>query len=129
MKKSIVSLIVVTFFAIITFAQKPQVQKKDPTGNWKFELPQAPEGYKVGSVDVGFADKKYSATMIFPDNNLKITGERVSFLNDSLRFIMYAEGQEVNVLLKITEPLKMEGKVVYSEGEIPLLLTKAIKIN
>ncbi len=126
MKKSIITLILNLLFILTAFAQQGQVPKNDPIGRWKFELPDAPEGYKLGRIDVGFVEKKYSATMIFTDNGYIIPGEKVSFLNDSLLFLMYADGQEVNVFLKQTEPLKMEGKVTYNEGEFPLLLIKDI---
>lgn len=125
MKKMIMAFTTVLLFPVMIFAQ--QVQKKDPVGVWKFDLPSAPEGYKSGTLNVGFADKKYSANMFFPEYSLKIPGEKVSFVKDSLLFTMYAEGQPVTILLKMTEPLKMQGKALYSEGEIPLSMIKEKK--
>ncbi len=127
MKRSIFTLILISLYVIVAVAQEGQVQKNDPVGKWIFQLPDAPEGYKSGTIDVGFTGEKYSASMFFTEREYKIPGEKVSFLQDSLLFVMYAEGQEITVSLKLTEPLKMEGKVVYSEGEIPLFLTKESK--
>ena len=85
------------------------------------------KGYKSGILNVGFTDKKYSASMLFTEYNLKINGEKVSFARDSLLFTMYAEGDEVTILLKMTDHLKMEGKALYSEGELQLSMTKEKK--
>ena len=127
MKRNIVTLILISLFFIAASAQKVSVQKKDPVGKWKFELLNGPEGYTSGIMNVGFAENKYSATMIFSNGDYQVPGEKVSFVKDSLNFLMYAEGEEITVLLKQTEPLKMEGKILYSEGELILLLTKEKK--
>lgn len=127
MKRNIVTLILISLFVVAASAQKVSVQKKDPVGKWKFELLNGPEGYTSGIMNVGFAEKKYSATMIFTNGDYQVPGEKVSFVNDSLNFLMYAEGEEITVLLKQTEPFKMEGKILYSEGELILLLTKEKK--
>ena len=34
------------------------------------------------------------------------------------------EGQDIKVLLKVENDMKMTGKAVYSEGEVPLTLNK-----
>lgn len=127
MKRNIVTLILIPLFFIAVSAQKVGIPKKDPVGKWKFELINGPEGYSSGIMNVGFAEKKYSATMIFTNGDYQVPGEKVSFVNDSLNFLMYAEGEEITVLLKLTNPQKMEGKIIYSEGELLLILTKEIK--
>lgn len=129
MKRAVFTIFLISLIVSVTNAQESQVQKNDPVGKWKFQLPDAPEGYKSGTIDVGFTGEKYSASMFFTERDYKIPGEKVSFLQDSLLFVMYAEGQEITVSLKLTEPLKMEGKVVYSEGVIPLFLTKENKAD
>jgi len=101
--------------------------KQDLTGKWLFQAPYAPEGYKDGTIEVGYAEKKYSATMIFSVGENKFIGDKVRFENDTLYFNVFIEGQDVIVKLKYDNETKMTGKAVYNEGIVPLLLTKEIK--
>ena len=39
------------------------------------------------------------------------------------------EGQDIKVMLKIENETKMSGKAVYSEGEVPLTLTKVVTVE
>jgi hypothetical protein len=101
--------------------------KQDLTGKWLFQAPYAPEGYKDGTIEVGYAEKKYSATMIFSVGENKFIGDKVRFENDTLYFNVFIEGQDVVVKLKYDNETKMTGEAVYNEGIVPLLLTKEIK--
>jgi hypothetical protein len=123
MKKRILPLLLISFLFIITVDAQNNT-KKTPVGNWKFEAPYAPEGYTSGSVVVGYAEKKYTTTMEFASGESKLAGEKVKFLNDSLFFSVFIQGQDVAVKLKMDEGTKMTGKAVYSEGEVPLTLLK-----
>lgn len=127
MKKSIFTLVLISIFAVNAVAQQGKAQKNDPVGTWKFDAPSAPEGYTSGAINVAFAEKKYSANMSFAGGGSKLTGENVKFENDSLLFSVFIEEQEIKVTLKFTEPLKMAGKAVWSDGEASLSLTKGKK--
>jgi hypothetical protein len=124
MKKIILSVLVVLMGLSSLVAQNNQ-SKKDAVGTWKFEAPNAPEGYKSGIIVVGLEEQKYSTTMSFTGSEYKIPGEKVKALNDSILFSVYLEGQDIKVLLKIEDKAKMSGKAVYTEGEVPLTLTKS----
>jgi len=104
-------------------AKNPQTIS-NPVGLWKFETPYAPEGFTTGIIEVGFADNKYSATINFPQADYRLQGERVKLENDTLLFSVWVEGDDVNINLKMESNVKMTGKAVYSEGEIPLTLIK-----
>ena len=123
MKKAILFLLIIVSSVPAVTAQNNQV-KKNPTGSWKFEAPYAPEGYTTGSIVVGLAEKKYTASMVFDGNEYKFTGEKVKFENDSLFFLIYAEDQEVKFSFRLEDVTKMSGKAVYSEGELLFNLTK-----
>ncbi|MDO9339072.1 MAG: hypothetical protein Q7T72_00930, partial [Bacteroidales bacterium] len=99
-------------------------KKTNPVGTWKFEAPYAPEGYTSGTIAVGLEEQKYSTTMVFTGSEYKLTGEKVKVANDSVSFSIYLEGQDIKVMLKIENETKMSGKAVYTEGEVPLSLTK-----
>jgi hypothetical protein len=124
MKKIILSVLVILMGLSSLVAQNNQ-SKKDAVGTWKFEAPYAPEGYKSGIIVVGLEEQKYSTTMSFTGSEYKIPGEKVKALNDSILFSVYLEGQDIKVLLKIEDKAKMSGKAVYTEGEVPLTLTKS----
>ena len=123
MKKLISIIALVTLSFSVLSAQSPNV-KKDPVGKWKFEAPYAPEGFTTGTIDVGYADQKYSATMLFTGAGYSYNGEKVAVRNDSLFFMIWVEGTDVNVTLKLEDNTKMTGNAVYYEGNVPLSLTR-----
>ena len=47
-------------------------------------------------------------------------------VNDSIQFSIYLEGQDVKVMLKVESDTNLTGKAVYSEGEVPLALSKVL---
>jgi hypothetical protein len=127
MKKYITVLSLFILAASVVNSQQGNSAKKDPAGQWKFEAPYAPEGFTTGVVEVAVVEKKYTATMSFTGSDYKLPGESVKFEKDSLLFSIYVQGEIVNVNLKLEDALKMSGKAVYSEGSVPLTLTKVVK--
>ena len=83
-----------------------------------------PEGYTSGTIVIGLAEQKYSSTIYFTGNENKIIGEKVRVVNDSILFSVLIQEQDVKVLLKIEDASKMTGKAIYSDGVVPLTLTK-----
>jgi hypothetical protein len=96
----------------------------NPAGKWKFEAPDAGEGYSSGNVEITFADNKYAAVISFTGSDYKIPADKVKFENDTLSFSVYLETDEVSVKLKFDDKDKMSGKSLYSGGEIPLTLLR-----
>jgi hypothetical protein len=124
MKRNIFIFVILSVFSLTSFAQQSKGQKNNPAGTWKFEAPYAPEGYTSGTIIVGNEEKKATAAMSFTGNEFKIPGENVKAVKDSLLFSVYIQGQDVKVMLKMDTEIKMSGKAVYSEGEVPLTLSK-----
>lgn len=123
MKKGILAILFIVISMPFLTAQNDQ-PKNNPIGTWKFEAPYAPEGYTSGTIVVGLTEQKHTTTMSFTGSDYKIPGEKIKAPNDSILFTIFLEGQDINVLLKIENETKMSGKAVYSEGEVPLTLTK-----
>jgi hypothetical protein len=123
--KSVAILFLFTIIGITSVSAQNTKSKIDPQGTWKFDAPYAPEGYTSGTIVVGKAEQKHTATMAFTGSDYKLTGEKVLVDNDTLTFLVYLEGQDIKVSLKIENATKMSGKAVYSEGEVPLTLTKS----
>ena len=126
MKRIIFIFVVIFVFTLTSIAQQSKGQKNNSVGTWKFEAPYAPEGYTSGTIIVGNEEQKPSATMSFTGNEFKIPGDNVKALNDSILFSVYIQGQDVKVMLKMDTEIKMSGKAVYSEGEVPLTLNKVL---
>jgi hypothetical protein len=125
MKKSVVAFLVIVLSVTYLSAQDGQ-SKNNPVGTWKFEAPYAPEGYTSGTIVVGLTDQKHTTTMSFAGSDYKLPGEQVKAVKDSVLFSIYLEGQDIKVMLKMESDTKMTGKAVYSEGEVPLTLTKML---
>lgn len=126
MKRAVLFLLFFVFIFSLASAQAGK-GKKDPVGKWNFAAPYAPEGYTSGIIEVSVAKKKYSTTMMFTGSEGKYPGDKVKFEKDTLTFNMYVEDQNVAVKLKFDDKSKMSGKAVYSEGEVPLTLTRETK--
>jgi hypothetical protein len=124
MKKSIVIILFIVFSLPVLTAQNNQIKNKS-IGSWKFEAPYAPEGYTAGIIVVGLTGQRDTITLSFTGSEFKIPGENIKKRNDSLYFSIYLEGQDIKMLLKLEDETKMTGKAIYSEGEVPLTLTKA----
>jgi hypothetical protein len=115
-------LIAILFLLIctgLTFAQQNN-EKKNPTGLWKFEAPSAPPEYTSGILTIGITDNKYTAELTFTGIEYKFPGEKVKFVNDSLFFSIYVEGEVVQLSLKLEDASKITGEAVYSDGVVPL---------
>ena len=126
MKKVIYLSVLVLLSSAMASAQTNQV-KKDPAGKWLFEAPYAPEGYKAGTIEIVYSENKYHASMAFSVSDNNFPGGNVKFANDTLSFTVFIENQDVAVSLSLTEETKMVGKAVYSEGIVPLTLTREKK--
>jgi hypothetical protein len=125
MKNRIFTLMLISFLSAIGVSGQ-SISKNNPAGTWKFAAPYAPEGYNTGIIVVGFEDQKHTTTMSFTGSEFKFPGENVKALNDSVLFSIYLQGEDVKVMLKIESDTNMTGKAVYSQGEVPLALSKVL---
>jgi len=124
MKTRIFTLLIISLLAVCVVSAQTDSKKNNNLGKWKFEAPYAPEGYNVGTIDIAFADAKYSTTISFAGSDYKIPGENTKVEKDSVAFVVYLEGDNIAITLKAENDTKMTGKAVYSQGEIPLTLTR-----
>ena len=127
MKTKILSIFMLSLLSVLTVCAQTNSKKNNPVGNWKFEAPSAPYGYTLGNLNVSFKDKKYTAIMSFPGNDYHLPGDKIKADGDNFSFTTFAEGQEVLIQLKMESNSKMSGKVIHSDGEIPLALTRVVE--
>lgn len=122
--KRVTILVLFMIIGIATVSAQNAKPKTNPIGTWKFEAPYAPEGYTSGTIVLGKEEKKDIATMSFTGSTEKLPGENVKIGKDSTTFSVYMQGEDISVVLKPDTEVKMSGKAVYSQGEVPLALTK-----
>lgn len=123
MKNRILLLILISFLSVIAVSAQ-NLNKSKSAGSWKFEAPYAPEGYTTGTIVVGTTGQRDTITLSFTGSEFKLPGENIKKLKDSLFFSVYLEGQDIKMLLKVEDATKMTGKAVYTDGEVPLTLTR-----
>jgi len=124
MRSKILAFLILSIISVVAASGQTGSKKLSPVGTWKFEAPYAPEGFTSGTIVVGLTEQKYSTTISFAGSESKIFGEKVKAVNDSVLFSVFLQGQDIKVMMKMEDIMKMTGKAVYSEGEIPLTLTK-----
>ncbi|MGI6340072.1 MAG: hypothetical protein ACOXZV_11950 [Bacteroidales bacterium] len=125
MEKKLLSILVLSVFFTVTALPFNGLQKNNPVGHWKFSVTASPDPYySTGTLYISFAENKYSASILFSRSNYEIMGEKVKFENNTLTFTTYIQGEQVVVTGKMTGPDKIDGKAVYSQGEVKVTLTK-----
>ena len=127
--KKLIPLFMLLLLSVSVISAQDSQKAKNPVGKWKFEAPYAPEGYTSGTIDIAFAEDKYSTSISFTGSDYKIPGERIKVEKENVTFAVIIEGGEVVISLIAENDNKMTGKAVYSEGEIPLTLTRDIPNN
>ncbi len=123
MKKIFPFIMLIIFCSSAGSAQSTN-GKIDPVGQWKFDAPYAPEGYTSGTIDFCLEEVKYTASISLTNLDYNLTGEKVRIQNDSLYFFIWIDTDSVSVNLKMNDNSTMTGNAVFSEGVIPLTLTK-----
>jgi len=126
MKKSIFTYLMISLFAVCAVSAQTAPKKGNVVGKWKFEAPYAPEGYNTGSIEISFAEEKYSTAISLTGSDYTIPGDKTKVENDTVSFVVLLEGNEIAISLKAESDVRMTGKAVYFEGEIPLTLTKEV---
>jgi hypothetical protein len=126
MKESIFTYLMISLFAVCTVTAQTTAKKGNVVGKWKFEAPYAPEGYNTGSIEISFAEEKYSTAISMTGSDYTIPGDKTKVENDTVSFTVLLDGNEIAISLKAESDVRMTGKAVYFEGEIPLTLTKEV---
>lgn len=123
--KKVTVLMLFLIIGIASVSAQSAKSKINSFGTWKFDAPYAPEGYTSGTIVIAKEEQKNTATMSFTGSEYKLPGEEVKIATDSITFSVYLQGEDIKVILKPESETKMSGKAVYSQGEVPLTLTKS----
>lgn len=108
---------------VAAFASTVSAQKKvDPTGTWKYEAPMAPYEYSSGDIVVAKDGKDYTVEIVLGEY-YKVKGEKVVFEENELSFIVYIEGEAIDIKATVGEE-EMKGTASYTDGDIPITAKK-----
>lgn len=125
MKKKLLSILMLSVFFTVTALPFNGIQNNNPVGDWKFSVTDSPDPYySIGTLYILSSENKYSVAILFSRSNYEIIGQKVKFENNTLTFTTYIQGEQVVVTGKMTGPDKIDGKAVYSQGEVKVTLTK-----
>jgi hypothetical protein len=114
----VLMLMLVTAFAANVSAQK----KVDPTGTWTYEATMAPYEYSSGDIVVDKEGKDYTVQIVLGEY-YKVKGEKVAYENNELTFIVYIEGESIDIKMTIGKE-EAKGTASYTDGEIPVTAKK-----
>jgi hypothetical protein len=123
MNKLIPFMLLIVFNLTNLQAQKNQMNKT-LVGKWKFETPYVAEGYQKGVIDISSVENNYNVAITFADTLNKIPGYNAKFENEVFDFVVYIEGQGINIFLKLTDAETLIGKAATPDGELPLTLIR-----
>ncbi len=121
--KSLVILFLALAFALNANGQKPAPADELP-GKWKFEAPSAPEGFTSGNIDISFVENVYKVSLAFTGSDYKLDGDRAAIVDGSFMFVVYLQGQEITIVLRMEGKDKMNGLAIHPDGEVPLVLVR-----
>lgn len=124
MKNKITTLIVLVLISFMSASGQKPAPADDPSGKWKFEAISAPEGFTSGSLDISFAGNVYKVSLAFTGSDYKLDGDRAVLEDGAFMFVIYLQGQEITIILKMAGPDKMNGLAIHPEGEVPLTLVR-----
>lgn len=124
MKNKTLALLVLVLISFLnTNGQKP-APADDFTGKWKFEAPSAPEGFNSGNIEISFVENVYKVSLAFTGSEYKLDGDRTAIEEGSFMFVIYLQGQEITVILKMAGPDKMNGLALNPDGEVPFTMVR-----
>lgn len=122
--KSLVLLFLALVSVMSASGQKPA--PAELSGKWKFEAPAAPEGFTSGDIDISLVENVYKVSLAFTGSDYRLEGDRAAVVDGSFVFVVYLQGQEITIMLKMDGQDKMNGLALHPEGEVPLTLVRNI---
>lgn len=96
----------------------------EPTGRWRFETPYASEGYQRGQIEIKKTAEIYSAAITFADTVYKLYASNVKYAAGVVDFVLYIEGQPINISLNYAHQDTLKGRAYTPEGEMPMILMR-----
>jgi len=115
--------LVLMLMLVAAFTANVSAQKKvDPTGTWTYEASMAPYEYSAGDIVVDKEGKDYTVEIVLGEY-YKVKGEKVVYENNELSFVVYIEGESIDIKMTIDKE-EAKGTASYSDGDIPVTAKK-----
>ena len=119
----ILSLLVPVFMSAINVADP----ENNPTGKWKFSIPEAPYEYNTGYIEFTKEKDDYTGLMKFHDSDYGFACEGVKLKDNVLSFGLFVDGMDVFISLNFAEADKLSGTVFHPDGEVFISATRVIE--
>ncbi|MDT8402274.1 MAG: hypothetical protein RQ743_11315 [Bacteroidales bacterium] len=124
MKKNIAAMLTSVLILSLISLNLMSSPVKDPVGKWKYTAPGAPYGYDQGIIEISKDADEYMATLSFTGMSYKYNLEKIKYEEDKLSFGLYLDGEDIIVVMTLSEDDKLSGKAMYSQGEISISATR-----
>lgn len=97
-------------------------KKVDPAGTWTYEANMAPYEYSSGDIVVAKDGKDYTVQIVLGEY-YKVKGEKVVYENNELTFVVYIEGESIDIKMTIGKE-EAKGTASYSDGDLSITAKK-----
>lgn len=119
-------IVLLTALFVVTLSFSVIAQNKvKVTGNWKYEVPQAPYEYDKGTISFAEKENVLSGELVF-NSGYTVKLNNVTLKNDTLQANAYVEGERVVLLAKVLKD-KMNGTTDTSMGKMTFKAEKVVK--
>lgn len=105
-----------------SFSSVNAQKKVDPAGTWTYEATMAPYEYSSGDIVVAKDGKDYTVQIVLGEY-YKVKGEKVVYENNELSFVVYIEGESVDIKMTMSKE-EAKGTASYTDGDIPVTAKK-----
>lgn len=123
MKKSLYIILIGTFLSMVSLNLSAQ-SNKNIVGEWKYEVPSAPQEYQKGSLIISEKENQLTGKVKFSEN-YQLDMRDVKFEKNELTFAIYVEGSYVKVNATLNDKKELDGKAFTQEGEMKITAKKA----
>ncbi len=114
------------FLAVLLNSVPALAQGQDPfSGTWKFSCPDAPEGFRSGSIELIKEKEGYTGNVIMATGDT-ISLQKCSAEKNEITFIIQVEYEYVRVVLELKNG-KLEGNAYSPEGTLSVTAEKSKK--
>ena len=121
MKKLIIFTFALAMIAT-SFDASAKVRKKELLGDWKYEVPSAPEEYNTGSFKFFEKEGKLDGELTL-SGGAKLDLSSVKLESDMVSFSLYVEGGYVSIKATV-DGNTMSGSVSTPEGDMKMTAKK-----
>ncbi|PIF05649.1 MAG: hypothetical protein CSA36_05595 [Draconibacterium sp.] len=123
--KRLLTILFVVVLASTTYVLSAKTGNKEITGQWKYEVSNAPYGYEKGTIEISEKDGGLVGKVIFTDGSA-VELKNITYVKKNLSCGVYVEGMYITAKAKV-EGKNMKGTVDTPNGKMEIKAQKQIK--